>query len=464
MVARVKVNSMRPRWRRRLSILLGLLTAGSVIWYGTFRKGRLKADAEESPVAIPMTPTVEVIHPRRGGIERATVQPGSIISFESVDLYAMVSGFLKTQAVDIGSHIKKGQVLAEIDAPREAKAVDEAASLLAQARAKTDQAEARIKTMDAERAVAAAAVKQAESDVGRLVAGRELSEKQFDRINGLVVRNAVDKRLADEYQRDVDSAVAGERTSRLGVLTAKAQLVASGAKVEQARSDRAEAQAATEVAQARLAIARVNLDYTRIIAPFDGVVTRRTFHPGAFIRSAADGGGTPLLTVKRIDKMRVVVQVPDRDVVETNDGDPAVVKIDALEGRSFQGKVARIGESEDPTTRTMRVEIDLPNPERLLREGMYGTCSIRLDPQTRNLTIPRACVVESAGRTKGIVFVVRDGAARRLMVELGADNGSLVEVLSGLGQSDDVVLRSGIRLENGLPVLAAAGTSAQADP
>jgi len=451
-------------WRRRLGVLLGLLAAGSVIWYGTFRKGRLKADSEESAAPMPATPGVEVIHPRRGGIERATVQPGSIIAFESVDLYAMVSGYLKTQAVDIGSHIKKGQVLAEIDAPREAKAVDEAVSLSAQARAKTDQAEARIKTMQAEREVAAAAVKQAESDVGRLVAARELSEKQFERINGLVASNAIDKRLADEHRRDVDSAVAAERTARLAVLTAKAELAAAATKVEQARADLAEAQAAAKVAEARLGIARVNLAYTRIVAPFDGVVTHRTFHPGAFIRSASEGGGSPLLTVKRTDKMRLVVQVPDRDVVETNQGDPAVVKVDALEGRGFEGKVARIAESEDPSTRTMRVEIDLPNPERLLREGMYGTCTIRLDPKTRNLTIPRACVVESAGRSKGIVFVVREGAACRLVVELGADNGSLVEVLSGLRPSDDVVVRSGVRLEDGLPVLAAAATTAQTNP
>jgi HlyD family secretion protein len=278
-----------------------------------------------------------------------------------------------------------------------------------------------------------------------------------------VTANAIDKRLADEHQRDLDTAMAAERTAQLAVLTARAQLAAAAAKVEQARSEQRESQAAAQVAEARLGIARVNLDYSRIVAPFDGVVTLRTFHPGAFIRSAADGGGTPLFTAKRTDLMRVVVQVPDRDVIQTNQGDPAIVKVDALEGREFQGKVARIADSEDPTTRTMRVEIDLPNPERLLREGMYGTCTIRLDPETRNLTIPRACVVEPAGRSKGIVFVVRDGAARRLVVDLGADNGSLIEVLTGLRPSDEVIARAGVRLEDGLPVIAAAGATVPTD-
>jgi RND family efflux transporter MFP subunit len=429
--------------------------------YATFREGRLRADSHESEATGPALLIVEVIHPRRGGIERATVQPGSIIAFESVDLYAMVSGYLKSQTVDIGSQIKKGEVLAEIDAPREARAADEAASLLLQARANADRAKARIETMQAEWKAALAAVTQAESDVGRVVAARELAEKQAERIRGLVSQDAIDKRLADEHQRDVDSSVAAERTARLAVVTAKARAATAAAKVEEARADAAEAEAATRVAEARLELARVNLAHTRIITPFDGVVTQRTFHPGAFIRSAVDGGGQPLLTVKRTDLMRVVVQVPDRDVVLANAGDAAVVKVDALEGREFPGKVARIGESEDPTTRMMRVEIDLPNPQRLLREGMYGTCSIALDSTSPNLTVPRSCVVERSGRTAGSVFLVRDGAATRKDVKLGADNGLLVEVLAGLKLDDAVIVRSGVRLDEGLPVTAVAEATAE---
>lgn len=457
-------NRQKTRWRRRVAVLAGLIVAGLLIRYVTFRKGRVEAETQEGAVAAPSAsslPSVEVVRPKRGGIERATVQPGSILAFESVDLYAMVSGYLKTQVVDIGSHMKKGQVLAEIDAPREAKAVEEAESLLAQARAKVVQAQAEVKAMEAQRDVAAATVNQSRSDVARLVASRELAEKQFERINGLLARNAVDRRLADEHQRDVDAAKAAEQTARLAVLTAEAQKAAAAAKVDQARADLATAQAAAQVATARLGIAQVNLDYTRIVAPFDGVVTSRTFHPGAFIRSAVGGEGTPLLTVKRTDLMRVVVQVPDRDVVQTNEGDTAVVTVDALEGRKFRGNVARIGESEDSTTRTMRVEIDLPNPDRLLREGMYGSCSIRLDPETHNLTIPRVCVAEPAGRGKGVVYVVRNNEAHRIVIELGADNGSLVEVLSGLGPNDDVVFHSGTRLEDGAPVIAATATTAQ---
>ena len=204
------------------------------------------------------------------------------------------------------------------------------------------------------------------------------------------------------------------------------------------------------------------MDYTRIIAPFDGVVTMRAFNPGAFVRSASEGGQSPVLTVKRTDRMRVVVQVPDRDVVFTDPGDPALVKVDALAGAGFSSSVARVAESEDPTTRTMRVEIDLANPKGQLREGMYGTATITLEPVSTNLTVPPACIVERTSKGRAFLYVVRDGVARRTDVELGTDNGTLVEILSGLKPDDSVVLHSGVPLEDGLAVVASAASTVDA--
>ncbi len=140
-------------------------------------------------------------------------------------------------------------------------------------------------------------------------------------------------------------------------------------------------------------------------------------------------------------------------------GDRAEFTVDALGSQIFVGKVSRMAESEDPTTRTMRVEIDIPNPKGLLREGMYGTATIVLEPVSRNLTVPPACVMEHSGQTHGVVYLVRDGLAHRTAVELGADNGSLVEVLSGIKPGDSVVMRSGVPLEDGLAVVAEAVAS-----
>ena len=203
--------------------------------------------------------------------------------------------------------------------------------------------------------------------------------------------------------------------------------------------------------QARLERLKVTLDYAKIVAPFDGVVTQRTFHPWALIRSASEGGQQPLLTVKRIDVMRVVVLVPDRDVVLTKVGSSAVVSVDALDGRSFKGILARIARAED-AEKMMRVEIDLPNPENLLFDGMYGKATIALERNARNLVLPSACIVEHSGRAGGAVFVVRDGVARRTEVKLGGDNGAQVEILSGIGPDDAVVRPGGTPLEDGMRV------------
>ncbi|MGC8638686.1 MAG: efflux RND transporter periplasmic adaptor subunit [Isosphaeraceae bacterium] len=441
-------------WRRLIGIALGLIVGGGVLW-GTRRGAHSKETGSTSPEKVheQHVPSVEVIRPRQGGIPRTIQQPASIYSFETVDLYAMVSGYLKTQEVDIGSRVKKGQVLAEINVPRDAKAVEEAVSLVEQARTRIVQAEAQVKMAEAQRDAAAAAAKVAESERERLVARRNLAEKQVARINGLVAERATTSRVADEQRSDLDAALAAERTGTAEIQSAKAKLVAAVAAVEQAKADAMESRANLAVAEARRDRLKVNLDYAKIVAPFDGVVTQRSFHPGALIRSATEAVQQPLLTVKRIDLMRVVVLVPDRDVVLTKVGDSVVVSVDALGGRSFKGVLARVARAED-AERMMRVEIDLPNPENVLCDGMYGKAIINLERNPSSLVLPATCVVEHSGRAGGVVFVVRAGRARRTAVQLGGDNGSEVEILSGLRPDDTVVRPAGTPLEDGMRVVA----------
>lgn len=447
----------RRRWHWPALALIGLIGAAATAWQAApGKKTRLEAAPAPVEESISDAPRVTVIQPRPSGIPRMTDQPATFHAFESVELFAMISGYLKTQAVDIGSRIKTGDVLAVIDAPREVKAQEEAAALLEQAKAQVGQAEAQVESMIAERKTADAAMEQAESDVDRVIARRRLAEKSFARIKDLSERNAIELKLLDEEQHNLDAAIAAEQTARLMVETAKARIAAAIAKVLQARADVAEAKAAVGTAQARLDVARVNVEYAKIRAPFDGVVTQRGYHPGAFVRSAAQGGILPLLAVKRTDLMRVVVQVPDRDVVLASVGDPAVVSVDALEGRKFNGAVARIAEYEDPATRTMRVEIDIPNPDGLLRSGMYGRAKITLEPASDNLAVPAASLSYGSAKGTAGLFVVRDGKVHRLEVKIGADSGSLVDVLSGLSSDDRVVVSSTVPLIEGLAVVAEA--------
>lgn len=422
-----------------------------------------EADAalpEEQMTLVKAPPRLRVVRPKVVGAKRSTHQPGSITAFESVDLCAMVSGYLKTQHVDIGSRVKKGEVLAVVDVPREESLAAEAAALLKQAEAKVSQAESKVKTAEADLLAANATAAQCEADIARLVASQKLAEAQFARVRQLAEERAVDRRLVDEQKRDFESAVAAERTARLAAETARAQAAAAESRVEQAQADLEEARAAVDVAAARLKMAEVNLKYATITAPFDGVVTRRNYHPGAFIGAQVSGGAGALLTVARTDLMRVIVQVPDRDVVFANEGDPALLTIDGLDGREFRGSVARIANYEDPTTRTMRVEIDLQNREGLLRDGMYGHATIELSASSNRLMLPSDCVMDRTAKGGGAVFVVRAGKLVRVPVGLGGGEGGDVEIKTGITTDDDVVSPADATLKEGMRVEAGTGPSA----
>lgn len=442
-------------WRiMAVTIGIGAVAAGliwPVVWGETGTYGSKLASHAGSPSA-PTVARVDVIRPVRGGVRRLTIQPGSVHAFESVDLYSKASGFLKSQQVDIGSPIRKGDALAEIDAPELYGDVAEAEAAVEQGKAKAEYAKSRVATAEAEQAAAAAAIRQAESDIARLASRRALTQKQFDRIKQLHERDAIDGKLVDEHQQELESSHAAERTGHAAVATARALAATAAAKVLEAKASATEARAAVQLSEARLERTKILSAYTRIAAPFDGVITRRNFHPGAFIRSADDGSHVPLLTAMRTDLMRVVIQVPDLDVPLLDVGDNVAVTVDALKGREFTGNISRLGKSEDPTTRTMRAEVDLPNPDGILVEGMYVRATIELQPPTDNLTVPAACVVGHGGRGKGVVFVAREKAARRTPVTLGADDGSSVEILTGLGPNDDVIVRPGTSLDDGAPV------------
>jgi len=437
----------RPAWSRLRWILAAVLVVagagGAFFWSrsGKGESGRERGGSGESQTSSKQAPTAQVIKPTRGGTERITDQPGTVRAFERATLYAKVSGYLQDLKVDRGDPVKKDQVLAQIYVPELDVAVLQAESGLQHSRALATQAEARVKAALAGVQVAEAKQKQAVSVLEEAVATREYRKKALDRITDLARRNAAEQRLVDEYQDQYMASLASEHSAQSGIQTAEAQIAEAKAAVGLAEADLATAKAEITVSEANLQRAKVMVSYTRIESPFDGVVTFRGdgIHKGAFIRSAADGNSEPLLAVATTDRMRTVVLVPDPDVPFCNVGDPASVKIDALGGRVFKGKVSRMAESEDLKDRTMRVEIDLPNDQGLLRDGMYGRAVIELEPPSKNLTIPSTCLIEQNGHGDGAVFVVRDGKVTRVKIRVGKDSGLRVEVLSGLSEDDQVI-------------------------
>lgn len=436
-----------------LAIVLAALGLGSLL-LNSKAESREPQEDESSTSDTEGQTRVETVRPHAGGMDHHTVQPGSAHSFESADLYAKVSGYLAMQKVDIGSRVKRGELLAQIDVPELNKEYELKRAALEEASSEVQQMEARIDSAIAERKAAEAYVAQTEADVQRCDAEREFRDKQYRRIQNLFAQRSVEERLVDEKLDQLHAADAASRAAHSAVLTAQQQVAAADARVVAARADLLVSKAKVRVAQAGVDKAAVMVSYTQIISPYDGVITHRNFHRGAFIRAADQGGETPLLVVDRTDLMRVVVQIPDREVPFCQPGDPATIRFDALPRKPFKGRVARVAESEDIDSRTMRIEVDLPNPEGLIRDQMYGSCDIQLEPAKGGVTIPSACFTGDIQDNKSQVFVVENGVARLRPVIVGTDNGTRAEVISGLSPSDVVITHPPGSLTDGVAVAA----------
>jgi RND family efflux transporter MFP subunit len=437
------------------ALLLCCTAAGG--YYVTF--GSASADTEsKSPGDEREDATtaahVEFVHPQKGRLPRVTRQPGTVISYDEARIFAEVSGYLKEQKVDIGFRVKKGDVLIKLAVPDLEKHRDKCAAAIPQAIAKVKQMEARVDTARAESKAAQAKVTQAEASAKSAHAWRVFRDKQLRRYRELLALKSVDERLVDEAQDQAEAAAETERSARAAITFAQASEEAATAKIKQAEADVVAAKADVTMAEAELAEAEVKVGFATITSPYDGYITQRSMWPGDFVRAGSEGG-TPLLTVERTDKMRIIVQIPDRDVPYCDPDDPATIEIDALPA-PIKAKVTLIARSEDPQTRLMRAEIHVDNPEGKLRQGMYGWVTILLDRESDQLSVPSHCLVGKARDGKGSVYVVREGRARLVPIKYGIDNGHLVAVLSGLTQKDQVITQAPPSLHDGEPVAAVA--------
>jgi HlyD family secretion protein len=457
----MKLQAASP-WRLWAGILVvGIVAAGAIITDMFVGSSAPVAQAEDG--ARPLLSAgdeaapsaVTVVNPRKGAMERLTTQPGSVQAFQSVQLFAKVSGFLKTQNVDIGDRVKKNQVLAIVDVPELEKQVQRDKAAVEQAKAKVRQMDAHVVVAYSDLDAANAGLIQAQAASRSAKAWVRYRAIRLQMMQNLVKSRSIEEKLQDEAKEHYEASVEADQAALAAISTTKAKIAACQARIKQAQADVAAAQAEVQVNQAELERNQVQVDFATIRAPFDGVVSYRSMDPGGFVRAANDAGTVPLLTVQRTDLMRVVVMVPDRDVAYADVGDPATLELDALPGIKLPAKISRKAESQDPQTRLMRIEIDLENPTGKFHNGMYCHATILLDKAVDRLSIPASCLASKAEtESRGTVFVVRDGHAHRVSVRLGEDNGLRAEILGGLRTTDLVVVQPGGDLTDGAAVTA----------
>ncbi|HEX5047859.1 MAG TPA: efflux RND transporter periplasmic adaptor subunit [Gammaproteobacteria bacterium] len=316
---------------------------------------------------------VRVVTPERRDLVRMSTQPANAEALHEADLGSKVSGQVTELDVDIGSRVKKGQVLARLSVPE-----------LVQAR---NSAAAQVRAL----------------------------ESAYERTTALAERSSVTQKALTESRSRLDAA----------------------------RAAQAEAEA--------------QMEYATIEAPFDGIVTARAIDPGDMVYQASSpkGSGQPLLRVAQVDTIRVKTYVPERDTLWADVGDPATIAFEALPGRTFAGKIARLSGVLDPQTRTMLVEIDLPNADGKIRPGSYGRAEITLEKHDRALALPSSAVRDDGGNA--FVYVVGGGdKAQRVDVTLGLQDGGWTEIASGLNGDERVITGAVNGLDAGAAVRAVA--------
>jgi HlyD family secretion protein len=353
--------------------------------------------------------------PQRELIRRIVAQPGQIKAFEQTPIYPKIAGYVLKWNVDIGDQVDEGKVLAELYVP-------EMVQELKQKEAAVQQGQKALEVAKGRAATAAAYVEEVKAGLQRAEANRERWQIEYARMSKLA-GSVIDVQSKDEAWNQYQSAKAGEDEVKAKVSTARATWEEAKAMQEKALADIAVAEADRERVSALL-------DYAKLMAPFKGVVTRRNINTGDFVQPPTAGKGEPLFVVERQDVVRVFVAVPEAEAAWVRKGSKATIKVQALQGQQFDGDVVRTANSLDPSTRTLLVEIDLPNKQDLLRPGLYAYATI--SAQHEGLTVPASAVVTQGDATSGYqswCFLEKDGKLSRVVVELGVRQGPRVQVL-----------------------------------
>ncbi len=393
-------------------------------------------EAEAKSAAAANRPVkVRVAKVRREDFVLKTVQMCSVVASRTVQLHSRVSGIITRRNAELGDRVKKGDVLAEIDAPEIAEDVliaqadaDEAAAAHAKAQAGVLVAEANVAEADA---ILVQNAIELEAAAGK-VAHRA---KVMERVQKLIEQRGVEAALADEKQEEVREAQAAERALKSARRAAEANISRAKAEVEAAQAGLQVAKLRAQAAQRRLGRIRQHTDYLQIRAPIDGAVTAIGANVGSI--TAGAGKGEPLFAISSVDTLRAVVELPERDALRVERGRVAGIRFDALPGRTFKAKVSRMAYAFSPI-RTLRTEIDLNNHEGLLRPGMFGAATIDLETHANALTIPNAASFLEEGKGYTVYRVV-NGRAVATRVNLLSDHVSTFAVLDGLAEGDVVI-------------------------
>jgi RND family efflux transporter MFP subunit len=348
-----------------------------------------------------------VVPVQRKPLGRTLTLSSELVPFQEIDVYAKESGYVKQLNVDYGTHVQANQTLATLEIP---------------------ELQLQLKEDDAAIKNASDQITHAQNEVSRVEAQHRVLQLQFERLDS--VAKAKPGLVA---QQEVDDS--------------QGKALAAAAQVEAAKSNLQSAESQLAAAQAKRERDQVLFDYSKITAPFAGVITRRFANLGTLLQAGTNSStqAMPLVRLSQDDLFRLVIPVPESSAPDIRVGDPVSVNVPSLK-RSFPGKVARFSVDVGEDTRTMHTEVDVPNPGRILLPGLYAAATITLEKKDNALAVPLQAVDQENGQTTVDVVDASNKIVRR-RVTLGIQTATDAEVLSGLREGDLVVVsdRSGLK-------------------
>ncbi len=351
---------------------------------------------------------------------------GSLAGDEQTDVAPQTSGKVVEVGVDIGSAVKRGQILVKLDDAELKLRVNQSLTQVEQAKAAVHQAEEKIglrsgQTFDPNRVAEVAAAKVA----------LDLAEKNLKRAEKLIESGDVSRSFYDQQRAQRDQM-------KEQFDAALAQARQNYAAVEVARSNVANA-------EAQLALARKNLSYAVITCPIDGYVTERTADLGEYVSPTQK-----VATVVRINPLRIRIDVPEQAIPEVTVGQSVSAATSAWPDKNFSGRVARIAPNVTANSRTFTVEAEIENSNGLLKPGQFATVRILQPRPVAAVLVPAKAVVTDAGVSR--VYVIKDGHAEQRIVQLGQTEGDLVQVKNGVATDEKVATSNLEQLGDGIPV------------
>jgi len=358
--------------------------------------GRSHSSTTASADPLPRAAVVKV---RRAPLSNTLSIAGEFLPYQEVELHAKVAGYIRNINVDIGDRVRTGQVLAVLEIPE----------------------------LSAELEGANAGVRHSQEEIGR--AQNEVTRAEADHAAlhaaATRLRQASETRPGLIAEQELDDATARDRSAEAQVEAAKSALLAARQQLEVSRADQQHYAALSE--------------YSRITAPFDGVVTWRYADTGSLIQAGTSNiSSQPVVKLSQVNILRLRIPVPESLAASVRDGEPADIRVKATD-EHISGKVIRSTDALDRSTRTMQVEVDVANRDYKLTPGMYADVSLRVQNDPNALTLPQQAINRGADKTT-VLLVNSQNHVEEREIHTGIDGSNRIQILAGLNEGDRVIV------------------------